>query len=168
MTTRQPSPGPVLLVEDNENDVLLLKHAFSKLESHIPLLVFKDGQAAWEYLVGTQSTRGDRRPVLVLLDLKLPKKSGHEILSALRATPELRRVPVIVMTSSQERVDIDRAYALGADFYLVKPADPARLQEMAEAIHAHWVAVCSDPDHLGADPSLSRLRKMAEPASLTG
>ena len=168
MTISLTSYGPVLLVEDHENDVLLLKHAFSKLASHIPLLVFKDGQAAWDYLVGTHSTRGDRRPVLVLLDLKLPKKSGHEILSALRGTPELRKVPVIVMTSSKERSDIDRAYASGADFYLVKPVDSARLLEMAEAIHAHWVAVCSDPDHVGADPTLSRLRKMAEPASLTG
>lgn len=159
------TPRPVLFVEDGENDVLLLKHAFAKVGSHIPLLVMGDGQAAWEYLVGSGSAEGPGRPSLIILDLKLPKKSGLEVLSSLRGHSELRRIPVLVMTSSMERIDVDRAYNLGADFYLVKPTEPDRLLDLAQAIHAYWLALHSDPDHQGADPTLSRLRKMAEPGS---
>ena len=159
------TPRPVLLVEDDENDVLFLKHAFAKLGSHIPLLVLPDGQAAWDYLVGSGTAQGPAQPSLILLDLKLPKKSGLEILEALKGTAELQRIPVLVMSSSSERVDVDRAYKLGADFYLVKPVGAEARLEMAEAIHAYWVAIHSDPDHVGADPTLSRLRKIAEPTS---
>ena len=163
----RPPPRPVLLVEDDPNDVLFLKHAFTKVGAHIPLLVLSDGQAAWDYLVGSGTAQGPGKPSLILLDLKLPKKSGHEILGSLRGTPELQRTPVVVMSSSSERSDIDRAYQLGADFYLVKPVDAEALLEMAEAIHAYWVAVSSDPDHVGADPTLARLRKLAEPTLLS-
>ena len=159
------TPRPVLLVEDDPNDVIFLKHAFAKLGSHIPLLVLPDGQAAWDYLAGSGTAQGPAKPSLILLDLKLPKKSGLEILEDLRATSELQRIPVLVMSSSSERVDIDRAYQLGADFYLVKPVVPEARLEMAAAIHAYWVAVQSDPDHVGADPTLSRLRKIAEPTA---
>jgi CheY-like chemotaxis protein len=163
--THSETPGPVLFVEDDANDVLFLKRAFARLGSHIPLLVLSDGRAAWDYLVGSGVARGPGKPSLILLDLKLPKKSGHEILHSLKEAPELKTIPVLVMSSSSEKSDIDRAYALGADFYLVKRIDPEQRLEMASAIHAYWLSVCSDPDHVGADPTLSRLRRMAEPAS---
>jgi len=159
------TPRPVLFVEDNENDVLLLKHAFTKLSAHVPLLVLADGKSAWDYLLGSSSPDGSGKPSLILLDLNLPKKSGLEILSSLRIHPEFKKIPVLVMTSSTLKADINRAYDLGADFYLVKPVDAARRLEMAEAIHAYWLALHSDPDHVGADPTMSRLRNMAEPPS---
>ena len=163
--TRTETPEPVLFIEDNENDVLLLQRAFAQLGTHIPLLVLSDGQAALDYLEGSGIIHGPGKPSLILLDLKLPRKTGHEILGALKKVPELRAIPVLVMSSSAERTDIDRAYALGADFYLVKPVEPGRRLEMAGAIHAYWLAVCTDPDHVGADPTLSQLRRMAEPMS---
>ncbi len=165
--TNSETPAPVLFIEDNENDVLLLKRAFAQLGTHIPLLVLSDGQAAWDYLDGSGIAHGPGKPSLILLDLKLPRKSGHDVLKSLKDAPELRGIPVLVMSSSSERSDIDRAYALGADFYLVKPVEPERRLEMAGAIHAYWLAVCTDPDHVGADPTLSLLRKMAEPMSLS-
>jgi CheY-like chemotaxis protein len=163
--THPETPGPVLFIEDNESDVLLLQRAFARLRTHIPLLVLSDGQGALEYLEGSGIIHGPGKPSLILLDLKLPRKSGHDILRSLKNAPETRAIPVLVMSSSAERIDIDRAYALGADFYLVKPVEPERRQEMAGAIHAYWLAVCTDPDRVGADPTLSLLRKMAEPMS---
>jgi CheY-like chemotaxis protein len=163
--TNSETPGPVLFVEDDANDVLFLKRAFAQLGSYIPLLVLSDGRAAWDYLVGSGVARGPGKPSLILLDLKLPKKSGLEILQSLKEQPELNQVPVLVMSSSSEKADVDGAYALGADFYLVKRIDPEQRHEMASAIHAYWLAICSDPDRVGADPTLSRLRRMAEPAS---
>jgi CheY-like chemotaxis protein len=162
--TNSPTPGPVLYIEDSESDVLLLKRAFAQLRNHIPLLVLSDGEAAWNYLEGSGVLQGPGKPSLILLDLKLPRKSGLEILQSLKEAPGLRNVPVLVMSSSSERSDIDRAYTLGADFYLVKPVEPERRLEMAGAIHAYWLSVCSDPDHVGSDPTLSQLRRMAEPA----
>jgi CheY-like chemotaxis protein len=165
--TNSETPGPVLYIEDSESDVLLLKRAFARLGTHIPLLVLSDGQAAWDYLEGSGVVHGPGKPSLILLDLKLPRKSGLEVLKSLKEAPVLREIPVLVMSSSSERSDVDRAYALGADFYLVKPVEPERRLEMAGAIHAYWLAVCSDPDLVGADPTLSLLRKMAEPTSLS-
>jgi CheY-like chemotaxis protein len=163
--TQPGTPEPVLFIEDNESDVLLLKRAFAQLGTHIPLLVLPDGQAALDYLEGSGIIRGPGKPSLILLDLKLPRKSGLDVLRSLKNAPEMKAIPVLVMSSSSERTDIDRVYALGADFYLVKPVEPERRVEMAGAIHAYWLAVCTDPDRVGADPTLSLLRKMAEPMS---
>jgi CheY-like chemotaxis protein len=163
MKPSQPPLRPVLLIEDNDDDVLFLRYAFGKLGSQIPLLVMTDGQAAWEFLVGSGFAEGPSKPSLILLDLKLPRKSGIEILSSVRRNKDLQKIPVLVLTSSSERIDIDRAYESGADFYVVKPFEAERRLEIAEAIHDLWLAVCADPESIGADPSSLRLRKMAEP-----
>lgn len=147
----------VLYVEDDEADVLLFKRALMRVGGDLPLEVVADGEAAW-----TRLTACGDLPSLILLDLKLPRKSGIEILEGLKRHEVLRRIPVIVMTSSRERIDVDRVYGLGADFYLTKRVDAEGHMELARAIHAYWKAVAGDPDHLGSDPSLSRLRKLAE------
>jgi len=157
-------PGPVLYIEDDENDVTFFKRALAGIQSRLPLQVICDGQSAWDFLTGQGSTSRPQRPSLILLDLKLPRKSGLEILASLKQHDELRKVPVIVMTSSRERSDIARAYELGADFYMVKRVDLAALKDLAEAVQAFWEAVVGDPDHSGSDPSLSRLRRLSEPA----
>jgi CheY-like chemotaxis protein len=165
---RDRNPRPVLLVEDNETDVMLFTRGLAKIHSPLPLQVIEDGQAAWDYLSGSGSTSRPTRPSLIILDLKLPKKSGLEILGALKRDPALARIPVLVLTSSNQRAEIDAVYSLGADVYLVKPTDPVRTLEMIQGIHAYWLALHQDPDHLGADPSLSQLRRLAEaPSSLT-
>jgi CheY-like chemotaxis protein len=165
MTDGSAAPRPLLLVEDDENDVYFFQRALAKIQSNLPIQVIGDGQAAWEYLSGSGATHRPTRPSLIILDLKLPRKSGLEILTLLKRDPDLRSIPVIVMTSSRMRADIDAVYALGADFYLVKSPDFAGSVAQARGIHAYWISLCGSPDDPGADPTLSLLRKLSELAS---
>jgi CheY-like chemotaxis protein len=141
----------VLLVEDSESDVLLVKRAFKKAGVLNPLRVISDGESAVAYLSG-ETPYADREanplPALVLLDLKLPRRSGFEVLAWIRAHPVLRGLPVVVLTSSTESRDIDRAYAIGASTYLVKPVALAPFVGMVDRLHAYWL-MAEKPD-LGA------------------
>lgn len=154
-------PRPLLLIEDNDNDVLFFKRGLAKIHSPIPVQVIQDGGAAWEYLSRSGSTARPTLPSMILLDLKLPKMSGLEILASLKEDPELRRIPVVILSSSNQKQDIEKAYALGADFYLVKATGTGQSFDIAKAIHAYWVALQHHPDDMGADPSLSQMRKLA-------
>jgi CheY-like chemotaxis protein len=158
-----PALRPVLYVEDDENDVILFRRALTKIHSTIPLQVITDGQVAWDFLTGKGASCRPPVPSLILLDLKLPNMSGIEILSSLKSHEALRRIPVIVMTSSTQKRDIERVYDLGADFYLAKRTDFNGAIELAEAVDSYWVAVREGPDALGSDPTLHRLRRMSEP-----
>lgn len=130
-------PPPVLYAEDDENDVFLLARAFARAGVEHPLQVVKDGALALHYLAGTGEF-GDRNrfppPCLALLDLNLPRKSGLEVLQSVRATPALRSLPVILLTSSSQARDIQAAYALGANGYLVKPASADKLLELVTGL----------------------------------
>jgi CheY-like chemotaxis protein len=114
----------ILVVEDNEDDVLLIQRAFRKAAIANPLRVLRDGNQAVAYLSGAEPY-ADRRecplPALVLLDLKLPRRSGLEVLKWLRQQPGIGRLITVVLTSSRESADVNRAYELGANSYLVKP-----------------------------------------------
>lgn len=138
----------VLLVEDEPNDVLLVKRAFRKAGTNVPLHVVNDGQAAVDYLAG-HGIYADRAvyplPTLLLLDLKLPRKSGHEVLEWLRNQRELHRMPVVVLTSSKESSDVNRAYDLGANSYLVKPVAFADLLRMTQTLDLYWLQLNEDP-----------------------
>lgn len=138
----------VLLVEDDPNDVLLVQRAFRKAGTSAPMRVVNDGQAAVDYLEG-RGPYTDRSlhplPALVLLDLKLPRKSGHEVLAWLRAQPTLKRMPVVVLTSSKESLDVNRAYDLGANSYLVKPVVFADLLRMAQTLDLYWLQLNEAP-----------------------
>jgi CheY-like chemotaxis protein len=158
---RGSDPRPVLYVEDDEDDILFFRQAFAANHSEIPILHLSDGDAAWDYLSGSGATDRPNRPSLILLDLRLPGKSGFEILTRLKAHPELRRIPVVVLTSSGLSGDAQAAYDLGADFYVVKPMKLGTLRELARAIHAYWMAISGNPDALGADPTLGQLRRLA-------
>src|SRR5438270_829679 len=108
-----PTDASILLVEDNDDDVLLVRRAFAKAKLGTPLAVVRDGDAAVEYLGGGGPYADRERhplPALVLLDLKLPRRSGFEVLEWVRRHPVLRRLPVVVLTSSKETADVDRAY----------------------------------------------------------
>jgi CheY-like chemotaxis protein len=166
MNSPEKPSRPVLLIEDDENDVLIFRRSLAKIHSDLPLLVIPDGQAAWQYLSGSGSTPRPSRPSLILLDLKLPKMSGLEILASLKSDPDLRSIPVVIMTSSRAQADVDAVYARGADFYLVKALDAELAMEQAIGIHAYWTALREHPDDPGADPTLFRLRRLAELASL--
>jgi CheY-like chemotaxis protein len=143
----------VLLVEDNPDDVLLMQRAFRKANLINPLAVVTDGEQAIDYLAGT-GPYSDRTqhplPVLVLLDIKLPRKSGHEVLAWLKQHPSLKRVPVVMLTSSNETADVNRAYDLGANSYLVKPVGFDDLFEMVKTLQPYWMIMNQKPDISGS------------------
>ena len=129
----------ILLVEDDHNDVLLIKRAFQKVKIANPIIVLNDGEQAISYLSGREPYIERPLPVLILLDLKLPRKSGHEVLEWLRQQQKLRRLPVVVLTASSESSDINRAYDLGANSYLVKPVTFDALVEMVKTLNLYWL-----------------------------
>ena len=137
-----PLDHTILLVEDNEDDILLIQRAFRRANLTNPLQVVRDGDQAIAYL-GGEGQFHDRAafplPLLVLLDLKLPRRSGHEVLAWMRAQAGLRRIPVVVLTSSQEQIDVNRVYDLGGNSYLVKPVEFEALIEMARRLNLYWV-----------------------------
>lgn len=139
-----PEPNSVLLVEDDPADVFLIRRAFQKAQVSFLLHVAKDGEEAIAYLSGTGQYSDRERfplPVFVLLDLKLPRRSGFEVLEWLRGQPALKRLPVVVLTSSRELRDINKAYDVGANSYLVKVADPTSMSDLTRLIDRYWMAL---------------------------
>lgn len=132
----------ILLVEDNLDDVILTRRAFRKASLLANLRVTENGELAIDYLsgAGPYANRDQHPwPGLVLLDLKLPRKSGLEVLRWIRAQPAMRDLPVVVLTSSRQPEDIERAYALGANSYLEKPVDFESLQKLVATLHLYWL-----------------------------
>jgi CheY-like chemotaxis protein len=131
----------VLLVEDDPNDIVLTRRAFRKAELPEPIAVVEDGEQAVAYLSATGEF-ADRRahplPDLILLDLKLPRMSGLEVLAWLREQPGLQRMPVVVLTSSRESSDVNRAYELGANSYLLKPVTFDSLAKIVSDLDRYW------------------------------
>ena len=138
----------ILLVEDNPKDVFLIQRALRKAEIVTPMQVVNDGDAAVEYLSGA-IPYSDRAtypfPVLVLLDLKLPRRSGAEVLAWIRQQPTLKRIPVVVLTSSREYADINRIYDLGANAYIVKPPAFDQLVDIIKTLNLHWIIYNEKP-----------------------
>src|SRR6266576_731454 len=131
----------ILLVDDDENDALLLQRAFKKAGLHDWLRVLTQGQEAINYLSGRDSYADRERfplPYLVLLDLKMPGIDGFEVLRWARSEPDLKRLLVVVLTSSNLQADVDRAYDLGANSYLVKPVEFSQMVNMIERFEAYW------------------------------
>ena len=133
---------PILLIEDDENDVFLLKYAFEMAEISNPIQVVFDGQQAIDYLTGTGQYT-DRTafpfPCLLLLDLRLPVRIGHDVLRWIQDQPHLRTLITIVLTSSDDVHDIDECYRLGARSFLVKPVSVEKRLQMARAIKSYWL-----------------------------
>jgi CheY-like chemotaxis protein len=132
----------ILQVEDDENDIFFLGNAFQEAKISHPLQVVRDGQAAIEYLSGTGKYTDRSQyplPCLVLLDLKLPRKMGLEVLKWMREQPHLQTVPVIILTSSSQPTDVEAAYRLGASSYLVKPSGVYELFELIKVFKAYWL-----------------------------
>ncbi len=139
----------ILLVEDNPNEVFLIERAFHRAKIANPLQIVGDGEAAVKYLSG-QPPYEDRNahplPMMMLLDLKLPRKTGHEVLEWLRQQPGIRRLPVVALTSSKQPTDINRAYDLGVNSYLVKPVTFDRLVEIVRAFDLYWISFSEKPE----------------------
>ena len=134
--------GTILLVEDNEDDIFFMKRALKSAAIENPLQVVTDGQQAIDYLQGTEKFSDRTKfpfPLLVLLDLKLPHKDGHEVLSWIRAQSAFETLVVLMLTTSRERKDIEKAYLLRANSYLVKPPSAPELIEIMKAIKQFWL-----------------------------
>lgn len=127
---------PILLVEDNPVDVDLTLRAFSKRKLSNPIVVARDGEEALKQIEGWE--KGEQKPVVVLLDLKLPKVDGLEVLKRIKSHPVFKTIPVVVLTSSSEDKDIEAAYKIGANSYIVKPVDFEKFVEVAGQIELYW------------------------------
>ena len=130
---------PILLIEDNPMDVDLTRRAFIRHNLANPLEVLRDGQEALDFIAGRRT--GEPVPSVILLDLKLPKVRGLDVLRAIRAHPDLGTVPVVVLTSSAEDDDIHQAYTLGANSYIVKPVDFEKFIDVARQIELYWTVL---------------------------
>ena len=143
------SDATVLIVEDNEDDFLLLERAFHKAEIEADLKWVKDGSDAKAYLLG-EGPYADRvaypLPVFILADLKMPRMDGFELLSWVRSIPAFRRLPFVVLTSSNQNSDINRAYDMGANSYLVKPGEFQDLRRLSKSIRFYWLSVNQNPE----------------------
>jgi len=140
-------PG-ILLVEDNPDDEELTLRAFEKIGVANRIAVARDGQEALDYLFATGPHAGrDPRdlPGVVLLDLKLPKIDGHEVLRRIRADPRTRLLPVVIVTSSREDQDLVNGYALGCNSYVRKPVDFSRFAEAARQLGLYWLLLNERP-----------------------
>jgi len=132
----------ILQVEDEANEVFLLQRAFNDVGIRNPVRVATDGQMAIDYLAGTPPYDDREKhpfPGLVLLDLKLPRKSGREVLQWIRAQPSFRRVVVILFTTAQYVGDVGLAYDLGANSFLVKPSDFSQYVSIAKLLKGWWL-----------------------------
>ncbi|MBI5688070.1 MAG: response regulator [Verrucomicrobia bacterium] len=138
----------ILLVEDNPSDVALTQRALQRVCITSRLVVVEDGQEALDYLFGSGMHAGrdiSQLPGLVLLDLKLPKVDGLEVLRRIRANKRTRRLPVIVLTSSKEEQDVAAAYDLGANSYIRKQVDFAQFDAAMKLVGAYWQGLNEPP-----------------------
>jgi CheY-like chemotaxis protein len=137
-------PRAILVAEDDESDVLLLTRAFKEAGVTSPVQFAPDGQDAIDRLQQQCRDQDDRMPALVILDLKMPRKNGLETLHWIRQQAGLRCLPVIIFSSSARREDVEQAYLLGANAYLVKPASTVQRTELARFIK-EWIRLNQVP-----------------------
>jgi chemotaxis family two-component system response regulator Rcp1 len=136
----------VLLVEDDPGDVLIAREALAAGRLSTDLHVVHDGVEAMSYLRRADDYSGATRPDLILLDLNLPRKSGHEVLAEVKEDPDLRRIPVVVLTTSQAQEDVARSYDLHASVHVSKPVDFDQFIEIVKQIDAFFGSVAELPE----------------------
>ena len=139
----------ILLVDDSDDDILLVRRAFEKAGLTNPIHTVRGGEEAVAYLsgVGRYSNRSENPlPDLVLLDLKMPKIDGFEVLMWIRSQAGIRGLPVVVLTSSDEMSDVNKAYELGANSFLVKPFEFENYTTLARVIREYWVKWVKNPE----------------------
>jgi chemotaxis family two-component system response regulator Rcp1 len=142
-------PIDILLVEDNPGDEDLVREALEKGKLYNRLHVVDDGEKAMALLHQKAPYEGILKPELILLDLNLPRKSGFEVLSEIKADPELMRIPVVVLTSSQAEEDILKSYNLHANCYITKPLDLNQFLYVVRSIETFWLSIVMLPSDGG-------------------
>ncbi len=135
----------ILLVEDNPSDIELTKRALSKSHIANKLVIKEDGQEALDFLFTECSVGRGLLPTLVLLDLKLPKVDGLEVLKRIRTNELTRRIPVVILTSSGEKMDIGTSYDLGANSYIRKPVDFNQFVNAVNGLGLYWLVINEAP-----------------------
>ncbi|MBI2400363.1 MAG: response regulator [Deltaproteobacteria bacterium] len=138
-------PIDILMVEDNPHDVRLTMEAFKDAKVSNNLSVASDGEEALRFLYREGEYASSPRPDLILLDLNLPKKSGREVLEEIKRDPDLKRIPVVVLTTSGNEKDILRAYELHVNAYITKPVDLDQFIKIVEAVEDFWLTVVKFP-----------------------
>lgn len=140
----------ILLVEDSRNDVELILTALSENAIANEVVVVRDGEEALDYLYrrGMFRLRLEGNPIVILLDLKLPKIDGAEVLTTLKSDPMMKLIPVVVLSSSQEEPDLIRCYELGTNAYVVKPIDFSAFVEVIKQVGLFWAVVNHSPPEL--------------------
>ena len=147
MTQNQlTKPIEVLLVEDNAGDIRLTKEAFEEGKVRLNLSVVRNGVEAMAFLRKEGDFAGTARPDLVLLDLNLPKKDGREVLKDMKNDPQLLRIPVVVLTTSESDEDVLGTYGLHANCYITKPVDMDQFIKVVKLIEEFWFVVAKIPD----------------------
>ncbi len=141
----QLRPVDILLVEDNPGDVRLVREALQDGKLINQLSAVSDGQQALAFLRKQGNYAQVRRPDLILLDLNLPKKDGREVLAEIKADTDLRRIPVVVVTSSQAEEDILKSYNLHANCYVAKPVNLDRFVQVVKSIEQFWLSIVKLP-----------------------
>jgi len=137
-------PNTILLVEDNPSDIGLTQRAFAKSRIANELVVAEDGQEALDYLFAAGKHAGrdaHQNPALVLLDLKLPRVDGLEVLRQIRADLRTGRIPVVILTTSQEEQDVAQSYDLGANSFIRKPVDFTQFAQAMEHLGLYWLVL---------------------------
>lgn len=137
---------PILLIEDNPMDVDLTLRAFRRRKLTNPIEVARDGEEALAWLPRWEA--GEVQPVVILLDLKMPKMDGLEVLRQLKGHPVFCTIPVVVLTSSAEDRDVREAYKLGVNSYIIKPVDFDKFMDVAEQIELYWTVLNKPPDFI--------------------
>jgi CheY-like chemotaxis protein len=137
------APRPILLVEDSPNDVELTMAALRDNHLANEVVVCRNGEEALDYLYGEEAHPG-RHPLVVFLDLKMPKVDGLEVLRRMKSDDATRRIPVVMLTSSREEVDLIKSYSLGVNAYVVKPVDFQQFVEAIRQVGMFW-AVLNEP-----------------------
>jgi len=138
-------PVVILLVEDNPVDVMITKKAFSAGRVSNNLHVAEDGEEAMDFLYKRGKYSSAPSPEIILLDLNLPKKDGREILAEVKADPSLRRIPIVILTTSQDKEDIWRSYNLQANCFITKPVDMEQFTKALECLGEFWFSVVRLP-----------------------
>ena len=139
--TSSMQPIELLLVEDNDDDIDLTREAFAEARIHLNLHVARDGIEALEFLNNNKNPRPD----LILLDLNMPRKDGRETLEEIKAHPEFKRIPVVILTTSEAEKDVISAYDKNANSYIVKPVDFDQFLNVMDTLKEFWFTVVKLP-----------------------
>ena len=153
MNSEVGRPIEILLVEDNPGDARLTIEALAEGKMRNNISVAPDGVAALSFLRGNGAPAAAPRPDLILLDLNLPKKDGREVLAEIKADPQLRHIPIVILTTSRAEEDIIESYNLHANCYVTKPVDLPQFMEVVKSVEGFWLTVVKLPSGGGTGRS---------------